>query len=855
MKRIKVLKAYFITWLFILYIVYANADLLGIFFMATVIFSSAIVGLLAVGTLYQIVSGFDIMMLGGTFGALAYKKTGYEFYLRSIDSLLPANIAHMLQSRKSQQKMLFTQDESRNIIDWLEDKFRKQKSYINFFINTSMLVGLLGTFVGLVEAIDSMGQIILSLNGEVDIKQIMQDFSGPLSGMAIGFGASLFGVVSAVVLGLNGYILFRSQDTLINGIEDWLKDRIIDLIPENMGQASVATEALPEQRKTFMDVFLEQMTNFSQEVARLTKSHESLHVMSETLLGIKTTMEMQKESLQTMVGMQENYYRKFDTFSQGLEESYTLNNTSRIEDRVLLQNTFEAHGKLLEESGKILSNIDSGIINVEQKMENHQETMNSLVSINTLGNQKNEQIYLEYIETMNAVSSSIKHETQTLLDIASTQEVKSDKISHVLNSALTKLSEIEVTQEKDLQEKERMHTEVLESIESMTSAVKHETQTLSEFATTQDEKSEKIAHILTSTFSKLTDIDRKNDKGYQEKERMHTEFLEAIDGVNSAIKHETQTLFEFANAHDEKSVKTAHILTSTLSKLSDIDGKILHNGEVLSNIGAVQKSHLDESVKSYETIHHSMKKVDETIQREIIAFEDFAKMQIDKNQKIVQNQTQAIELFKAISVSVEKARQTLSLVSNTQDVTQKESREASSELLNAIGEINTSLQTNRTSLEFILESQERFGTQYSNLQHEAIDTLQNIGKTVLSEKMITSDILQTSQMISNVQKNSAQENLKAYDNLFVELSKIEQLTALYSQERKSFEEAYFKNSDEKQSLMIEELSKKIETTQINVETMAQSLQNIEELLSKLDKNSFLNSSKVSGFFSSLFGKN
>lgn len=517
MKRIKVLKAYFITWLFILYIVYANADLLGIFFMATVIFSSAIVGLLAVGTLYQMVSGFDIMMLGGTFGALAYKKTGYEFYLRSIDSLLPANIAHMLQSRKSQQKMLFTQDESRNIIDWLEDKFRKQKSYINFFINTSMLVGLLGTFVGLVEAIDSMGQIILSLNGEVDIKQIMQDFSGPLSGMAIGFGASLFGVVSAVVLGLNGYILFRSQDTLINGIEDWLKDRIIDLIPENMGQASVATEALPEQRKTFMDVFLEQMTNFSQEVARLTKSHESLHVMSETLLGIKTTMEMQKESLQTMVGMQENYYRKFDTFSQGLEESYTLNNTSRIEDRVLLQNTFEAHGKLLEESGKILSNIDSGIINVEQKMENHQETMNSLVSINTLGNQKNEQIYLEYIETMNAVSSSIKHETQTLLDIASTQEVKSDKISHVLNSALTKLSEIEVTQEKDLQEKERMHTEVIESIESMTSAVKHETQTLSEFATTQDEKSEKIAHILTSTFSKLTDIDRKMIKGTKKK--------------------------------------------------------------------------------------------------------------------------------------------------------------------------------------------------------------------------------------------------------------------------------------------------------------------------------------------------
>ena len=112
MKRIKVLKAYFITWLFIFYVVYANLELLSTFFMATVVFSSAILGLLAVGTLYQIISGYDIMMLGGTFGALAYKKTGYEFYLRRIDAILPANIAYMLQSRKSQQKMLFTQEET-----------------------------------------------------------------------------------------------------------------------------------------------------------------------------------------------------------------------------------------------------------------------------------------------------------------------------------------------------------------------------------------------------------------------------------------------------------------------------------------------------------------------------------------------------------------------------------------------------------------------------------------------------------------------------------------------------------------------------------------------------------------------
>jgi len=317
MKRIKVLKAYLIIWLFILYIVYTNAALLSVFFMATVIFSTAIVGLLIVGTLYQIVSGYDIMMLGGTFGALAYKKTGYEFYIKSIDSLLPANIAHMLRMRKSQQKMLFTQEESRNIIEWLDSKFRKQKSYINFFINTAMLIGLLGTFVGLVEAIDNMGQIILGLNGDIDIKQIMQDFSGPLSGMAIGFGASLFGVVCAVILGINGYILFRSQDTLISGIEDWLKDRIIDIAPEVLGRstASVATD-LPDQRKSFMDIFLEQMNNFTSEISKLTKSNENFHTMSQTLNSMKAVMDEQHLTFQRMVGSQETYVQKFDAFSE-----------------------------------------------------------------------------------------------------------------------------------------------------------------------------------------------------------------------------------------------------------------------------------------------------------------------------------------------------------------------------------------------------------------------------------------------------------------------------------------------------------------------------------------------------------
>lgn len=734
MKRIKVLKAYFITWLFILYIVYANAELLGTFFMATVIFSTAIVGLLAVGTLYQIVSGFDIMMLGGTFGALAYKKTGYEFYLRSIDSLLPANIAHMLQSRKSQQKMLFTQEESRNIVDWLEDKFHKQKSYINFFINTAMLVGLLGTFVGLVEAIDHMGQIILSLDGDVDIKQIMQDFSGPLSGMAIGFGASLFGVVAAVIMGLNGYILFRYQDTLISGIEDWLKDRIIDIAPENMGGSSVSASntALPEQRKSFMDIFIEQMSNFTDEIAKFSKSNESLHVMASSLASIKSVMESQKETLSGMAELQERHYGKFDSFSNGLSDSYEVTNKRLTEDRAILQDIFENHGRLLEQSGTTLSSVDTGIANIGRRLESHQSVLGSLVSI--------------------------------------------------------------------------------------------------------------------------------NEKGYQEKERMHIEFLGAIDTVGSAIKHETQTMSEFASEQDAKTEKISHILSSALAKISDMDTKMDKSGEALFGIASLQKAQFDESAKAYALMQENMTHLNDSIKNEIRVFEGFAETQNDENKKIVQNQAQAIELFRTISASLDKARQTLSSVADTQNAIKQESGQSSAELLNAVTSVNRSLQTNRTSLEAILGAQESFDAKYSKLQNETLGTLRSISDTSLSEKTIASDILKTSQAINDGQKVASEESLKAFDTLGSELSKIEKLTATYSEERRAFEEAYFRNSTEKQNAIIEKLELKVENTQVSLETIAQSLKNIEEVMARLDANGIINNGSASsegkkGFLSSLFGKN
>ena len=413
MKRIKVHKAYFITWLFILYVVFANSELLSSFFMATVIFSSAIVGFLAVGTLYQFVSGFDIMMLGGTFGALAYKRTGYEFYLRSINSILPANIAHMLQSRKDQQQMLFTEDESRDIIDWLEHKFSKQKSYINFFINTSMLIGLLGTFVGLVESIDKMGQIILSLNGDVPISEIMQQFSGPLSGMAIGFGASLFGVVTAVILGLNGYILFRYQDTLISRVEEWLKDRIIDIAPKDIDVSITSGSELTGHRKNFMDVYLDQLSMLTTEITKYSSGNQNMFSMANSLISIESILDEQKTYMKSMVQLHENTQARYEILSSAVTDLYGLTNNRLEENKFALDTLSEITQKLLEHNDQQMDSLNRNIseiaIQLGSKIDQGNDYLFEISSLQKNQFDKNIDIYGDVLNNLVLIYESIEN--------------------------------------------------------------------------------------------------------------------------------------------------------------------------------------------------------------------------------------------------------------------------------------------------------------------------------------------------------------------------------------------------------------------------------------------------------------
>lgn len=114
MRRVKVLKIFFIVILFISFIIYANFSLIKTFFVATLTFNIPILTIFLLALLVIYKSAIKLTMLAGTFGILAYKKgKALEFYLDGITKVMPATIAHMFNRRAKKGVIYFSEQEAK----------------------------------------------------------------------------------------------------------------------------------------------------------------------------------------------------------------------------------------------------------------------------------------------------------------------------------------------------------------------------------------------------------------------------------------------------------------------------------------------------------------------------------------------------------------------------------------------------------------------------------------------------------------------------------------------------------------------------------------------------------------------
>ena len=115
----------------------------------------------------------------------------------------------------------------RSLLDSIASILDEAREYSRYMIGLLIFLGLLWTFWGLLMTIDSISQTIgsLNLNGEQPsamFEELKLGLEAPLSGIAIAFSSSLFGLSGSLILGFLDLIYNQAQNRFYNELEEWL---------------------------------------------------------------------------------------------------------------------------------------------------------------------------------------------------------------------------------------------------------------------------------------------------------------------------------------------------------------------------------------------------------------------------------------------------------------------------------------------------------------------------------------------------------------------------------------------------------------------------------------------------------
>lgn len=139
--------------------------------------------------------------------------------------------ADLLENLPSMRHLNLTDNDARMIKSKLGFRVALMRQNIAFFAGILVMLGLLGTFVGLLETIDSVGLAMLGMSkiGGDDpnaMSGFLQDISAPLQGMGIAFSASLFGLTGSLLTSFLNFLSGGVHDRFIERVSRWIDDRI-----------------------------------------------------------------------------------------------------------------------------------------------------------------------------------------------------------------------------------------------------------------------------------------------------------------------------------------------------------------------------------------------------------------------------------------------------------------------------------------------------------------------------------------------------------------------------------------------------------------------------------------------------
>lgn len=194
-----------------------------------------------------------------------------------------APMATLMTRRQGQGALSATA--MRSILDSIGARLDESRETTRYLVGLLVFLGLLGTFWGLIQTVQSVGTAINALSptsseGGVLIEDLKSGLSAPLDGMAIAFSSSLFGLAGSLIVGFLDLQASQAQSRFYNELEEWLSS-ITELAPEGS-----AVSGQPAQLRFAVLDMQRSMTDLAEKIEHSMMRNNSGEAMLELSRGI-----------------------------------------------------------------------------------------------------------------------------------------------------------------------------------------------------------------------------------------------------------------------------------------------------------------------------------------------------------------------------------------------------------------------------------------------------------------------------------------------------------------------------------------------------------------------------------------
>ena len=159
--------------------------------------------------------------------------------------VLLAPMATMLRDRTG--SISLSTASMRSIMDSIGSRLDEARDTGRYLVGLLVFLGLLGTFWGLLETMQSVGATISSLNtsgeGAAVFDELKTGLAAPLKGMGTAFSSSLLGLAGSLILGFLELQANHAHSRFYNELEEWLSG-ITELTPGTIAATDQASRQL-----------------------------------------------------------------------------------------------------------------------------------------------------------------------------------------------------------------------------------------------------------------------------------------------------------------------------------------------------------------------------------------------------------------------------------------------------------------------------------------------------------------------------------------------------------------------------------------------------------------------------------